>query len=216
MPADGRKRRWRQASQHSTLQRNLPTNPPMFPTALCGAPLLPHRPDGMAKSPSSRLSASIKTGTVMVAFLKARAIPGVEVVSNHRYARTILEIAGVHGLVAVEPTSGASGRDAILTVVGAADASSLRVCGACLIAADPQAVNAQLGEASRSSPLCGRRDQACGYQARGTGRVELAVRACTRSANHGGRGTCSCDARPRGAGRQQPEHGGADPCLSSS
>ena len=48
----------------------------------------------------------------MVAFLEARAIPGVEVVSNDRYARTI-EIDGVHGVVAVEPASGNALRVAI-------------------------------------------------------------------------------------------------------
>jgi AraC family transcriptional regulator of adaptative response / DNA-3-methyladenine glycosylase II len=37
----------------------------------------------------------------MASLLKARAIPGVEVVSKDRYARTI-EIDGVHGVIAVE------------------------------------------------------------------------------------------------------------------
>jgi AraC family transcriptional regulator of adaptative response / DNA-3-methyladenine glycosylase II len=82
----------------------------------------------------------------MAAFLKARAIPGVEVVSNDRYARTI-EIEGVHGVVAVEPTSGNALRVAIrFARLSALQTIIARVRRVFDLAADPQAISAQLAE----------------------------------------------------------------------
>jgi AraC family transcriptional regulator, regulatory protein of adaptative response / DNA-3-methyladenine glycosylase II len=91
--------------------------------------------------------------SAMVSFLKARAIPGVEVVSNDRYARTI-EIDGMHGVVAVEPLSG----NALRTTIRFARLSALpaiiaRVRRVFDLAADPQAINAQLAEDLVLSPL---------------------------------------------------------------
>jgi AraC family transcriptional regulator, regulatory protein of adaptative response / DNA-3-methyladenine glycosylase II len=89
----------------------------------------------------------------MAAFLKARAIPGVEVVSSDRYARTI-EIEGMHGVVAVEPVSGNALRTAIrfarLSALPAIVARLRRVFD---LAADPQAIDAQLAEDLVLCPL---------------------------------------------------------------
>jgi AraC family transcriptional regulator of adaptative response / DNA-3-methyladenine glycosylase II len=88
----------------------------------------------------------------MAAFLKARAIPGVEVVSSDRYARTI-EIDGVHGVVVVEPFS-----DALRIAVRFRRLAALPTIIARLrrvfdLAADPQAINAQLAEDRLLAPL---------------------------------------------------------------
>jgi AraC family transcriptional regulator, regulatory protein of adaptative response / DNA-3-methyladenine glycosylase II len=111
----------------------------------------------------------------MVAFLKARAIPGVEVVSNDRYARTI-EIAGVHGLVAVEPASGHALRVAMrFSRLSALPTIIARVRRVFDLAADPQAVNAQLGEDPILAPLVAARP---GLRVPGAwDGFELAVRA---------------------------------------
>ena len=115
----------------------------------------------------SRLSAPIRLGHDG-RVPQARAIPGVEVVSNDRYARTI-EIAGVHGLVAVEPASGHALRVAMrFSRLSALPTIIARVRRVFDLAADPQAVDAQLAEDPILAPLV-RRDQACGYQVRGTG-----------------------------------------------
>ena len=89
----------------------------------------------------------------MVAFLKARAIPGVELVSNDRYVRTI-EIDGVHGVVAVEPASGQALRVVIrFSRLSALPTIIARVRRVFDLAADPQAVNAQLAEDPVLAPL---------------------------------------------------------------
>ena len=111
----------------------------------------------------------------MVAFLKARAIPGVEVVSNDRYARTI-EIDGVHGVVAVEPASGHALRVAIrFSRLSALPTIIARVRRVFDLAADPQAVNAQLAEDPILAPLVAARP---GLRVPGAwDGFELAVRA---------------------------------------
>ena len=111
----------------------------------------------------------------MVAFLKARAIPGVEVVSNDRYARTI-EIEGVHGVVAVEPASGNALRVAIrFSRLSALPTIIARVRRVFDLAADPQAVNAQLAEDLVLAPLVAARP---GLRVPGAwDGFELAVRA---------------------------------------
>jgi AraC family transcriptional regulator of adaptative response / DNA-3-methyladenine glycosylase II len=152
----------------------------------------------------------------MVAFLKARAIPGVEVVSNDRYARTI-ELEGVHGVVAVEPTSGNALRVAIrFSRLSALPTIIARVRRVFDLAADPQAVNAQLAEDPILAPLVAARPAGT----RCVGRVRAGRSGRARSANHGGRRSRPCrearDALWRAAGRERPENGGADPCLSSS
>jgi AraC family transcriptional regulator of adaptative response / DNA-3-methyladenine glycosylase II len=89
----------------------------------------------------------------MAAFLDARAIPGVEVVSNDRYARTI-EIEGVHGVVAVEPTSGHALRVTIrFPQLSALPTIIARVRRVFDLSADPQAINAQLAEDPVLAPL---------------------------------------------------------------
>jgi len=111
----------------------------------------------------------------MASFLKARAIPGVEVVSSDRYARTI-EIEGVHGVVTVEPASGNALRAAIKfsrlsalpTIIG-------RLRRVFDLAADPQAIDAQLAEDLLLAPLVAARP---GLRVPGAwDGFELAVRA---------------------------------------
>jgi AraC family transcriptional regulator of adaptative response / DNA-3-methyladenine glycosylase II len=111
----------------------------------------------------------------MVAFLKARAIPGVEVVSNDRYARTI-EIAGVQGIVAVEPASGHALRVAIrFSLLSALPTIIARVRRVFDLAAAPQAVNAQLARDPILAPLVAARP---GLRVPGAwDGFELAVRA---------------------------------------
>jgi AraC family transcriptional regulator of adaptative response / DNA-3-methyladenine glycosylase II len=110
-----------------------------------------------------------------VAFLKARAIPGVEVVSNDRYARTI-EIAGAHGIVTVEPASGHALRVAMrFSLLTALPTIVARVRRVFDLAADPQAVNAQLAKDPVLAPLVAARP---GLRVPGAwDGFELAVRA---------------------------------------
>jgi AraC family transcriptional regulator of adaptative response / DNA-3-methyladenine glycosylase II len=111
----------------------------------------------------------------MASFLKARAIPGVEVVSSDQYARTI-EIDGVHGVVAVEPAPGNALRVAIrFSRLSALPTIIARVRRAFDLAADPQAINAQLAEDVVLAPLVAARP---GLRVPGAwDGFELAVRA---------------------------------------
>ena len=86
-------------------------------------------------------------------FLRARAIPGVETLASERYARTI-EIDGVHGIVAVEPTTG----DALKATIHFPRLSALpaiigRLRRVFDLEADPQAIGAQLAEDPLLAPL---------------------------------------------------------------
>ncbi|HET9264785.1 MAG TPA: AlkA N-terminal domain-containing protein [Vicinamibacterales bacterium] len=89
----------------------------------------------------------------MLAFLHARAIAGVEAVSGHRYARTI-EIDGRHGLVVVESAAGQALKATIrfprLAELPRIIARLRRVFD---LAADPQAIGAQLAEDALLAPL---------------------------------------------------------------
>ena len=111
----------------------------------------------------------------MASFLKARAIPGVEVVSSDRYARTI-EMEGVHGVVAVEPASGNALRIAIrFSRLSALPTIIARVRRVFDLAADPRAINAQLAEDPVLAPLVAARP---GLRVPGAwDGFELAVRA---------------------------------------
>jgi AraC family transcriptional regulator of adaptative response / DNA-3-methyladenine glycosylase II len=89
----------------------------------------------------------------MASFLATRAIPGVELVSSNRYVRTI-EIDGVHGIVSVEPAAGNALRVAIRTSrLPTLPAIIARVRRVFDLAADPQAINAQLAEDVFLAPL---------------------------------------------------------------
>ena len=104
----------------------------------------------------------------MVAFLKARAIPGVEVVSNDRYARTI-EIDGVHGIVAVEPASGHALRVVIrFSRLSALPTIIARVRRVFDLAADPRR-STRSSRRIPSSPLWWQRGQACACRVHGMG-----------------------------------------------
>jgi AraC family transcriptional regulator, regulatory protein of adaptative response / DNA-3-methyladenine glycosylase II len=89
----------------------------------------------------------------MLAFLRARAIPGVEVVTGDGYARTI-EIGGAHGAVAVRPTQG----HALRATIQFPQLSALPVIVARLrrvfdLAADPEVIGAHLAEDPALAPL---------------------------------------------------------------
>jgi AraC family transcriptional regulator, regulatory protein of adaptative response / DNA-3-methyladenine glycosylase II len=89
----------------------------------------------------------------MASFLKARAIPGIEIVSSDRYARTI-EIAGVHGVVVVQPSTGNALRVAIrFPRLSALPLIIARVRRVFDLSADPDAINAQLAEDRLLAPL---------------------------------------------------------------
>jgi AraC family transcriptional regulator of adaptative response / DNA-3-methyladenine glycosylase II len=89
----------------------------------------------------------------MVSCLAARAIPGVEVVSSDRYARTI-DVDGVNGVVAVEPTAGDALRIAIrFARLSALPTIIVRVRRVFDLAADPEAINAQLAEDLVLAPM---------------------------------------------------------------
>ncbi len=111
----------------------------------------------------------------MVAFLRARAIPGVEAVSGERYARTI-EIGGVHGTVSVQPAQ----RNALRAAIQFPKLSALPSIVARLrrvfdLAASPEIIGAHLAEDPRLAPLVKARP---GLRVAGTwDGFELAVRA---------------------------------------
>lgn len=111
----------------------------------------------------------------MLAFLRARAVPGLEVVSSNRYARAI-EIGGVHGLVSVSPADG----DALQVEIRFPQLSALPGIIARLrrvfdLAADPLAIGAQLSDDPLLARLIARRP---GLRVPGAwDGFELAVRA---------------------------------------
>jgi AraC family transcriptional regulator of adaptative response / DNA-3-methyladenine glycosylase II len=89
----------------------------------------------------------------MLAFLAVRAIPGIEVVSNQGYMRTI-DIDGTHGIVSVRPAE----KNALRVVVRFPRLSALPTIIARLrrvfdLGADPQAIGAQLAEDPALAPL---------------------------------------------------------------
>lgn len=93
----------------------------------------------------------------MLQFLEARAIRGVETVASGRYARTI-DIDGVHGVVTVEHGTG----DALKATIQFPRLSALpgiitRLRRVFDLAADPQAITAQLAEDALLAPLVGAR-----------------------------------------------------------
>lgn len=110
-----------------------------------------------------------------LSFLEARAIPGVETVSNGGYARTI-QIEGAHGIVLVRAPEG----NALPVTVRFPRLSALPAIIARLrrlfdLAADPQAIGAHLAEDPALAPLVAARP---GLRVPGTwDGFELAVRA---------------------------------------
>ena len=111
----------------------------------------------------------------MLAFLRARAIPGVEVVARDGYTRTI-EVAGAHGTVAVRPAAGHSLRATIrfpqLSALPVIVARLRRVFD---LIADPEVIGAHRSEDPRLAPLVAARP---GLRVAGAwDGFELAVRA---------------------------------------
>jgi AraC family transcriptional regulator of adaptative response / DNA-3-methyladenine glycosylase II len=111
----------------------------------------------------------------MFSFLKAHAVPGIEVVSNDCYARTI-EVAGANGAVLVQPVE----RDALRATIRFPRFSAIPQIIARLrrlfdLAADPQAIGRQLSEDPALAPLVAARP---GLRVPGAwDGLELAVRA---------------------------------------
>ncbi len=111
----------------------------------------------------------------MLSFLRARAIPGVEAVSNNRYARTIA-IGDTHGVLVVEPAE----QNCLQATVRIGDLRSLpaiiaRVRRVFDLAADPVAIGAHLSQDPRLAPLVAARP---GLRVPGAwDGFELAVRA---------------------------------------
>jgi AraC family transcriptional regulator, regulatory protein of adaptative response / DNA-3-methyladenine glycosylase II len=111
----------------------------------------------------------------MLAFLRARAIPGLEIVTENEYSRTI-DIAGAHGIVSVHPGRGhtlqATIRFPKLSALPQIVARLRRVFD---LAADPLAIGAQLAEDPTLAPLIAARP---GLRVPGAwDGFELAVRA---------------------------------------
>jgi AraC family transcriptional regulator of adaptative response / DNA-3-methyladenine glycosylase II len=99
----------------------------------------------------------------MLAFLRARAIPGVEVVSGEQYART-MEIDGVQGMVRVQPAVQPAGQlarrplHALRAVIRFPRLATLPVIIARLrrvfdLGADPETIGAHLAEDPALAPL---------------------------------------------------------------
>ena len=111
----------------------------------------------------------------IVSFLRARAIPGIEMVSSERYARTIA-IGGERGVLIVEPAES----NCLRAIVRFPDLRSLpaiiaRVRRVFDLAADPVAIGAHLGQDPLLAPLVAARP---GLRVPGAwDGFELAVRA---------------------------------------
>jgi AraC family transcriptional regulator of adaptative response / DNA-3-methyladenine glycosylase II len=134
----------------------------------------------------------------MFSFLKARAVPGVEVVANGSYARTI-EVAGARGAVMVQPAE----NDALRATIRFPQLSAIPQIIARLrrlfdLAADPQAIGRQLSEDPALAPLVAARP---GLRVPGAwDGFELAVRALLGQQN-------PVAASPGQAGKLVAEHG---------
>jgi AraC family transcriptional regulator of adaptative response / DNA-3-methyladenine glycosylase II len=111
----------------------------------------------------------------MLSFLRARAIPGVEIVTDRRYGRTI-ELTGAHGMIFVEPGSGDFARVTLhLPRLNALPSIIARIRRAFDLAADPAAIGAHLAEDPVLAPLVAAR---AGLRVPGAwDGFELAVRA---------------------------------------
>jgi AraC family transcriptional regulator of adaptative response / DNA-3-methyladenine glycosylase II len=112
----------------------------------------------------------------MIAFLAARAIPGVEVVEPDRYRRTVA-VDGEHGVIEVAPVAG---RPALAATIHSPSVQALPAIVARIrrvfdLAADVGAINAQLRKDARLRPLVAARP---GLRVPGAwDGFELAVRA---------------------------------------
>jgi len=147
------------------------------------------RPPGALRRAGAAEASAATTGTVSVrlgfrppydwdailAFLRARAIPGIEAVSSARYARTIA-IGGEHGVLVVE----AAAQNCLRVNVRCANLRSLpeiiaRVRRVFDLAADPEAIGAHLSRDTVLAPLIAARP---GLRVPGAwDGFELAVRA---------------------------------------
>lgn len=111
----------------------------------------------------------------ILAFLRARAIPGIEAVSSGRYARTIA-IGGEPGVLVVEPAHANLLRATVCTPnLGSLPAIIARVRRVFDLAADPRAIGADLSQDPMLAPLVSARP---GLRVPGAwDGFELAVRA---------------------------------------
>jgi AraC family transcriptional regulator of adaptative response / DNA-3-methyladenine glycosylase II len=113
--------------------------------------------------------------TATLNYLQARAIPGIELVSDDRYSRTI-EIDGTRGMISVAQAAGNALQAQIrFSKLSALPAIIARLRRLFDLAADPQAINAHLRRDRTLSPLVGVRP---GLRVPGAwDGFELAVRA---------------------------------------
>ena len=148
----------------------------------------------------------------MLAFLGARAIPGVEAVTCDTYTRTIA-IGGVHGTVTVQPHERpcARGHDPVPRAARRCRRSS-RGSGACSTwPSDPELIGAHLAEDPDLAPRVARPARAA--RGRRLGRLRARGPRPARAADHGGRRGAAGGApgrRVRGAAcraRTPPSHG---------
>jgi len=172
------------------------------------------RMGGAEESVGTTGAVSVKLGyrppydwDAILAFLRARAIPGIEAVSNGRYARTIA-IGDEQGVLVVEPAKGnclrATVRFADLRFLPAIIARVRRVFD---LAADPVAIGAHLSQDPMLGPLVAARP---GLRVPGAwDGFELAVRAVLGQ-------QITVSAATRLAGKLVSSHGGeiVDPAAA--
>jgi AraC family transcriptional regulator, regulatory protein of adaptative response / DNA-3-methyladenine glycosylase II len=148
----------------------------------------------------------------MLAFLAARAIPGVEVVEGNRYARTIA-LGDGRGVLTVEPAAGARiGVTVAFPHLRALPTIIARVRRVFDLAADPVAIGAHLAQDAALAPLVAARP---GLRVPGAwDGFELAVRAVLGQQITVAAATGLAGRLVRAHGETLPEAAGATPRLT--
>jgi AraC family transcriptional regulator of adaptative response / DNA-3-methyladenine glycosylase II len=140
-----------------------------------GRPPRTLRRKGVAEAPAGTTgSVAVRLGyrppydwSAILAFLRARAIPGIEVVTNDRYARTIA-LGGERGVLVVEQADGNHLKATVrLPNLASLPAIIARVRRVFDLAADPVAIGAHLATDPVLAPLVAG-DRARGALVRGT------------------------------------------------
>ena len=126
--------------------------------------------------------------SAILAFLRARAIPGIEVVSSDRYARTIA-IGGEHGVVVVEPAEGNASRRPFAWQISGACRRSSRAFAVSSISPPIRWRLARISARTRYWRRLSQRDRACG--SRCLGRIRTRRARHSRAADHRVRGNAA-------------------------